>query len=74
MSLIKHMKCPHTLGGHRRWETTYEEENWKVQHHKPELFKVAPKPYRLLDPHDHLMASADTEEELKEYLHGLIIH
>ena len=74
MSLIKHMMCPRTLGGRYRWETIYEENNWKVQFHKPVFFKIAPKPYRLLDPHNHLMASADTEKELKEYLHRLIKH
>jgi len=63
-----------TLGGHYRWETTYEEKKWKVQHHKPSFFKIDSKPYRLLDPHNHILASADTEEEIKEYLGNLLKH
>lgn len=73
MSLVKHMG-PRTLGGHHRWETIYEEKNWKVQHHKMEYFMMAEKPYRLLDPHDHLLASGDTEEEVKNYLDHLLKH
>ena len=73
MPLDKHMGT-RTLGGHYRWETTYEENKWKVQHHKPGFFKLTSKPYRLLDPHNHLLASADTEEEIKEYLDQLIKH
>lgn len=60
-----------TLGGHFRWETTYEENKWKVQHHLAPL-KDNLKSYRLLDPHNHLMASADTEEEIKEYLNEIM--
>jgi len=63
-----------TLGGYFKWETTYKKSKWKVQHHKPQFLWTDTKPYRLLDPHNRLMASADTEEEIKEYLDHLIKH
>ncbi|WP_320046448.1 hypothetical protein [uncultured Ilyobacter sp.] len=71
MSLEK-LTGTRTLGGHFRWETTHEEKDWKIQHHK--TTKAGLKPYRLLDPHNHLMAAADTEEEIKEYLNQLMVH
>lgn len=63
-----------TLGGHFRWETTFEENKWRVQHHKKTLFKRGLKSYRLLDPRNRLMASADTEEEIREYLNQVMKH
>lgn len=63
-----------TLGGHFRWETIHEENNWKVQHHKKKFLRAGSKPYRLLDPRERLMASADTEEEIIEYLNQIIKH
>jgi len=63
-----------TLGGYFRWETTYEKNNWKIQHHKKKKIRAGLKPYRLLDPRERLMASADSEKELKEYLDNLLKH
>jgi hypothetical protein len=71
MSLEK-LTGARTLGGHFRWETTYEENDWKIQHHKTK--KAGSKSYRLLNPDNRLMASSDTEEETKEYLNELIHH
>ena len=63
-----------TLGGHFKWDTTYEENKWEVQHHKTRFLTRDTRSYRLLDPHNRLMASADTEEEIKEYLHQVMKH
>ena len=63
-----------TLGGHFRWETTYEENRWKVQCHKSIFLRAGLKSYRRLDPRNRLMASSDTEEEIKEYLDQIIKH
>jgi len=73
MSLYKLSGTP-TLGGPFRWDTTYTCEEWRIQHHKTEFLKFGLMHYRLLDPEDHLMASADTEKELKEYLFNLLKH
>lgn len=69
MSLTK-INGTQTLGGYFRWEIVYEEKHWKIQHHVTN--KAGLQPYRLLDPHNHLMASADTEEEIREYLNEMI--
>ena len=71
MSLEKSYGAP-TYGGHFWWDTTYTYGKWKIQHHKSHLFKSGFKPYRLLDPDDRLIASADSEKELKEYLDDLM--
>ena len=63
-----------TFGGHYWWETTSTYGEWKIQHHKTHLSRSELKPYRLLDPDDRLIASADSEVELKEYLDNLLKH
>lgn len=63
-----------TLGGNFWWKTTYTEKEFKIQHHKTKFMLVGIKPYRLLDPDDHLIATADTEEEIRLYLDKIILH
>ena len=56
------------------WEIIYTYNDWKIQHHKTHLLKSELKPYRLLNPENRLIVSADSEQELKEYLDGLLKH
>ena len=61
-----------TLGGKVFWSNQHEYKNWKVQYNKT-LDSLSPlKPYRLLDPKDRLIASADSKEELLEALPEMI--
>jgi len=62
-----------TFGGRLLWETTYTEEDWKIQHHRTNFLNKN-KAYRLLDPKNHLIASADSEKELIEYLDHMVKH
>lgn len=61
-----------TFGGDYWWETTFTCKEWKIQHHKTHLSMSELKPYRLLNPDNLLIASADTEKELKEYLDNIL--
>ena len=70
MSLHRLYGTP-TLGVHLWWDTTYTYGGWRIQHHKIK-FGIGLKPYRLLDPYNRLIASADSEKELKEYLDNLL--
>lgn len=63
-----------TFGGRFLWETTYAENEWKIQHHKSRILSRDSKPYRLLDPENHLIAAADSEKELIDYLDHIIEH
>ena len=71
---VEKLSGTRTLGGRFKWETTYEENKWKVQHHKTRFLRADMKTYRLLDPRNRLMASADNEEEIREYLHEIMKH
>jgi len=71
MSLHRLYGTP-TLGGHLWWDTTYTYGGWRIQHHKTENFRIGLKAYRLLDPYNCLIASADSEIELREYLNHLL--
>lgn len=57
---------------HFFWDDTYTYGEWKIQHHKTNFFNSKVKPYRLLDPDDNLITSADSEKELKKYLNNLL--
>lgn len=70
MSLEK-MNGNLAFGGRFLWETTYTEDDWRVQHHRTS-FLHRDKPYRLLDPENHLIASADNEKELIDYLNHIM--
>jgi len=56
------------------WEIIYTYKEWKIQHHKTHLSRSELKPYRLLDPENRLIISADSEKEIKEYLDNLLKH
>jgi len=71
---VRKLNGTQTLGGKFWWETVYRNHDWKVQHHKTNFWLVGLKPYRLLDPNDHLVASSDNEDEMKEYLDNLMRH
>ena len=73
MSLYRFDGNP-TYGGHYWWDTTYTYGKWEIQHHKTHLLMSESKPYRLLDPDNRLIASADSEKELIEYLDNLLKH
>lgn len=71
MSIRKLLKTP-TLGGKVFWTDKYEYQGWRIQYNST-LDSIAPlKPYRLLNPSDHLVASADSVEELVEALSDFI--
>lgn len=61
-----------TAGGHVFWTDVAESRGWRVQYNRT-LDSLSPlKPFRLLDPRDHLWASADSAEELADALPSLI--
>ena len=61
-----------TLGGKVFWTDEHEYRNWRIQYNKT-LDSFSPlKPFRLLDPQDRLIASADKKEELLDALPEII--
>lgn len=55
-----------TLGGYVFWENVGEFDGWRIQYNKT-LDKFGPlKPYRLLDPNNMLIASADCSSDFDE--------
>ena len=69
---IRRLPGTPTAGGLAFWTDVANEKGWRIQYNKT-LDSVSPlKPYRLLDPQDHLWASADQLEELAQALPLLI--
>lgn len=65
MPVRKLFKTP-TLGGAVFWADIAKHEGWRIQYNQT-LDSLSPlKPYRLLDPDDYLIASADEAVELQE--------
>ena len=63
MTINRQLKTP-TLGGKVFWTDKHEYQGWRIQYN-PTLDTITPlKPYRLLNPKDRLIASADSVEEL----------
>ena len=70
MTVRKLFKTP-TLGGLIFWTDIAVHEGWRIQYNST-LDSCSPlKPYRLLDPDDYLIASADKASELQDALEDL---